>query len=178
MTLQAGYPTPMRMSAERYWARWMAGVYWHQVCSYGQPVGSKELLEATANSDTLLNKELFFRSVFWREKQPMNPQKRLLSCQSCNVYSRNLPAHWILGYWFPHGSRIKKPQNIMVKPANNTGRSPTLAQNKNPSQWNKFPETERMIFVIFHPGYLWEATLTTRNTNMDSNPMQQMMMPL
>lgn len=27
-------------------------------------------------------------------------------------------------------------------------------------------------------GYLWEATFTTRNTNMDSNPMQQIMMPL
>lgn len=63
MTLHAGYPTPIRMSDDRYWARWMEGVYWHQVCSYGQPVGSKELLETTGASDIRLNNELFLRSV-------------------------------------------------------------------------------------------------------------------
>lgn len=41
----------------------MAGVYWHQVCSYGQPVGSKELLEAAVASDIRLTAVLFFRSV-------------------------------------------------------------------------------------------------------------------
>lgn len=42
----------------------MVGVYWHQVCSYGQPVGSKELLETAAvASDTRLKNVLFLRSV-------------------------------------------------------------------------------------------------------------------
>lgn len=63
MTLHAGYPTPIRMSADRYWARWMVGVYWHQVCSYGQPVGSKELFDTTVASDVRLSNVLFFRSV-------------------------------------------------------------------------------------------------------------------
>lgn len=41
----------------------MVGVYWHQVCSYGQPVGSKELLETAVASDSRLTNVLFFRSV-------------------------------------------------------------------------------------------------------------------
>lgn len=41
----------------------MVGIYWHQVCSYGQPVGSKELLETTEASDIRLNNVLFLRSV-------------------------------------------------------------------------------------------------------------------
>lgn len=68
MTLQAGYPTPMSTSEEMYWAKWIAGVYWHQVCSYGQPVGSKELLEANGASDILLSNELFLRSAVKNEK--------------------------------------------------------------------------------------------------------------
>lgn len=67
MTLQAGYPTPIKMSDVMYWARWMAGVYWHHVCWYGQPVGSNELLEATVTSDILLRKELFLRSVMIKQ---------------------------------------------------------------------------------------------------------------
>lgn len=67
MTLQAGYPTPIRMSDVMYWARWIAGVYWHHVCPYGQPVGSNELLEATVTSDILLRKVLFLRSVMIKQ---------------------------------------------------------------------------------------------------------------
>lgn len=59
----------MRKSDEMYCARWMAGVYWHHVWSYGQPVGSKELLEAIVASEMRLTKELFLRSVFLKEKQ-------------------------------------------------------------------------------------------------------------
>lgn len=60
ITLQAGYPTPMRMLEEMNCARWMEGVYWHQVCSYGQPVGSAEWFEALFISPT---NEPFFRSI-------------------------------------------------------------------------------------------------------------------
>lgn len=41
----------------------MVGVYWHQIWSYGQPVGSKELFETAAPSDIRLNKVVFLRSV-------------------------------------------------------------------------------------------------------------------
>ncbi len=50
-------------------------------------------------------------------------------------YLDTLPAHCILGYWFPHGNKIKKPANMRIKPPSISGRSPTLKKRKKKKNW-------------------------------------------